>query len=547
MNRFVCLCAILCLPLSGRDFLHPIEPVHISGSFAEYRKYGRYHHGLDYKTFNRLAVPVRMPADGTLERMQISDLGYGNALWVRSGADLFTFAHLQDFACGTMELEHFSQAYLLLTGQKTLSMHLPGLFRYKQGECLARSGESGTGAPHLHFEILRDGSYINPLAEPGLEIEDRTHPIFQNLYFEGKAVKKAAVQSCGPGCYTLPEKFSIPGAGKLLIGLYDTMAARNRNGIYSLRLETANRMLFERKLSRIRPEEFARAGEVYHVARTAIGQEYVYLLYGSTTPQVEPGAEYSVSACDHSGNCSRMTFHTVAGPVEREQGGFTTLSAGQVLRCSTDNAWMSLAATDRSLFGDAVLNFQPALVEDLPMTGPMFARSGSGFRLQTRDTFFRDGLQGEAVFPVAEKAALYYYDEALAAWRLLARPYKTDATRAYYNFIFRAEGFLSQLSDMAPPETLPSFLWQRPDLPGRIVRELALRDQGSGINEASIQVTLDGLPLNAQYIADRYVLRLEIAPQIIHPEGSLLAVQFSDHAGNRSGVYTEILENEIQQ
>lgn len=538
--------SFLCLPvflsLSAQELIHPIDPVHISGSFAEYRKYGRYHHGLDYKTFNRNGLPVLMPAAGIVERMQISDQGYGNALWVRSKADLFTFAHLQDFACGNLDLEYFTQGYLLLSGQKTLSLRPPLIFSYKQGDCLARSGESGTGAPHLHFEIFRAGNYINPLAEPGLAIKDESFPVILNLYFEGAGVRKQPVISCGPGCYTLEKDFAIPGAGKLLIGLYDTMAARNRNGIYDLQLESQGRPLFAKKLSRIRPDEFARAGEVYHVARTAIGQEYVYLLYDSSTAAVRPLAEYKIRVCDHSQNCSSLSFRTAAGTQESKEGSFTPISAGQTLRRGTDSTWIGLSAVERSLFGTAYLDFQPVLEGDLPAVGEIFVRSAAGFRVQTRDTFFRDGLRGEAVFPAEEKAALYYYDEVLAAWRLLARPYRQDEERAYYSFFIRSEGFITQLADISRPSALPSFLWQRLDQGERIVREIALQDKGSGIEEGSIRVRLDGLPIDAEYIADRYVLRIEVAPEVIHPGGSLLALEFRDHAGNDAPVYTEILE-----
>ncbi|MCX5987754.1 MAG: M23 family metallopeptidase, partial [Chloroflexi bacterium] len=66
--------------------------------------------------------------------------GYGNRIIVNHGNGI------------TTTYNHLS-AFLVQVGQNV-----------SKGQVIARMGSTGNSTgPHLHFEILRNGSYINPL------------------------------------------------------------------------------------------------------------------------------------------------------------------------------------------------------------------------------------------------------------------------------------------------------------------------------------------------------------------------------------------------
>ncbi|MBC7896724.1 MAG: M23 family peptidase, partial [Cytophagaceae bacterium] len=54
----------------------------LTSGFGEYRE-GRFHAGLDYSTEATTGKPVRAVADGWVERVRASGVGYGRAVYLR--------------------------------------------------------------------------------------------------------------------------------------------------------------------------------------------------------------------------------------------------------------------------------------------------------------------------------------------------------------------------------------------------------------------------------------------------------------------------------
>jgi murein DD-endopeptidase MepM/ murein hydrolase activator NlpD len=95
------------------------------------------HTGLDLSADR--GTPVHATADGTVESAAYNG-GYGNSIVLEHGFGIETrFGHLS--------------AYAVSVGQKV-----------KRGQVIGYVGSSGrTTGPHLHYEILINGSPINPL------------------------------------------------------------------------------------------------------------------------------------------------------------------------------------------------------------------------------------------------------------------------------------------------------------------------------------------------------------------------------------------------
>lgn len=113
-----------------------VYPVHgkISSDFGP--RWGRQHRGIDIAVV--MNTPVAAAAYGTVITAQYKE-SYGNLVQIDHGYGIITsYAHLN-----TIDVS---------LGQ-----------RVSQGEIIAHSGSTGNSTgPHLHFEIINNGEYLNP-------------------------------------------------------------------------------------------------------------------------------------------------------------------------------------------------------------------------------------------------------------------------------------------------------------------------------------------------------------------------------------------------
>lgn len=153
----------------------------LSSNFCDYRE-GRYHAGVDVRTYGREGVPCLAVADGWVSRIRASSRGYGKALHVTldSGVQV-VYAHLAEFAPA---LEDTLWAEQLRAGRYAVDVAMPkGRFPVRRGNVLAYSGSTGATAPHLHFEVRTlEDEPLNPLAH-GLRLPDRDRPTFPRVAF----------------------------------------------------------------------------------------------------------------------------------------------------------------------------------------------------------------------------------------------------------------------------------------------------------------------------------------------------------------------------
>ena len=122
----------------------PVDVVHVTSGFGMRRNpilgFSMMHRGVDFAA--PVGTPIFAAGDGAIVR--IGGYGdYGNYIQIRHNNQFATaYAHLSRFAPG------------LSTGA-----------RVHQGQVIAYVGTTGRSTgPHLHFEVLRDGTQINPLS-----------------------------------------------------------------------------------------------------------------------------------------------------------------------------------------------------------------------------------------------------------------------------------------------------------------------------------------------------------------------------------------------
>lgn len=153
----------------------------LRGGFGESRS-NHFHAGLDLSTDRRTGMRVVAPGDGAIERVRASGVGYGRSLYYRlRDGRLLVFAHLDAFE---PRVAAFIDSVQRETGDYEQDLQAPpGMFRFRAGELLAWSGESGAGPPHLHVEVRHEDFAMNPLLA-GLGVPDSIPPSIETLVLE---------------------------------------------------------------------------------------------------------------------------------------------------------------------------------------------------------------------------------------------------------------------------------------------------------------------------------------------------------------------------
>ena len=181
MKYFLKLFAIcLVLPMFigssiAQDYLWPTDASnYLTSSFAEYRQ-GRFHAGIDIKTWGQIGYRVFAIRDGYIMRVMTSPFGYGKVIYQKlDTGEIVVYAHLDRF---NSELEKFVKQEQKRRNAYRINVTLdPSQFPVRRGDLIGYTGDTGTGSPHLHFEIRdRNNNPTNPFLF-GYKIVDTIPP-----------------------------------------------------------------------------------------------------------------------------------------------------------------------------------------------------------------------------------------------------------------------------------------------------------------------------------------------------------------------------------
>jgi hypothetical protein len=165
-----------------------LEPA-LTSSFAEYRP-GRFHAGIDLRT-GGIGREVFAAGEGYVSRVRCSPYGYGKAVYLQlADGNSAVYAHLSGYY---PELAEFVRAEQHRAKAYTIDVTLrPGQFPIQRGQLVALSGQTGIGAPHLHYE-LRNASEepINPRLL-GVDWPDSTPPQIRKILVAPKGLEGRA-------------------------------------------------------------------------------------------------------------------------------------------------------------------------------------------------------------------------------------------------------------------------------------------------------------------------------------------------------------------
>jgi len=318
--------------------------VDLSSGFGDYR-FGHFHFGIDIRTGGVTGKEVLAPVDGYVWRLRTSYTGYGKVLYLR-GNDGCTYvmAHLQDF---NSALDRRLKAAQVSAKRYYQDLYFPeDSVPVKKGELLAYSGQTGSGAPHLHFEKRAGDIPLNPLSH-GYRLADKTPPVITRLglrltddhsvFPDGSRKMWVPVVAGAAGTYTIDTGLYFNSSVGLLVDCYDLMRSGGmKQAVYRLALSVDGRLWHESVFDSAYFETNTAVSLEYDLLEAVAQRKHVRRLYR------EPGNDYAgcrphgphggligcatglapgphdlaITAEDAFGNRSELRFRVVLGPGE---------------------------------------------------------------------------------------------------------------------------------------------------------------------------------------------------------------------------------------
>lgn len=219
-----------------------------SGTFGELRA-THFHAGDDYRTQQRVGLPLHAAAEGYVSRVRVQIGGGGNSVYI---------AHPNGYTTVYLHMDGFNDALTNIVRaeqykQQRFDVDIPlkdNQVPLEKGQFFGNAGNTGGSAgPHLHFEI-RDTKTQHPLNPQlfGLHFKDAFAPTIngimvydleESLFNEHTGRRYLQLKALGSNRYALASGAPIPVNGKFGLGINTIdrhRAGGFRNGVYSIEL-----------------------------------------------------------------------------------------------------------------------------------------------------------------------------------------------------------------------------------------------------------------------------------------------------------------------
>ncbi len=330
MAMGVALLASLLPAQAAREaYAWPLDlPRELTSSFGEYRS-GRYHMGIDLRT-GPIGKNVHAAADGYVSRIRCSPYGYGKAVYLQlNDGNSAVYAHLSEFDPALRDYvraaQHAREEYTIDLTPK------PGEFPIKRGELIAKSGQTGIGVPHLHYE-LRDstGVPINP-RHLGVTWPDRTAPIIESIAivpFSPRSIVHGEFRGMvllgahdPAGRLRIGGSYGIEGPVGFAVSVFDPAEGGSKLGVYRATLQVDGREVFTVRNDRISYDhaedgavafvKMAHTAPFLRLWRAPGNDAEAYARSASADGTVElqgASADALITAEDFSGNVATLTI-----------------------------------------------------------------------------------------------------------------------------------------------------------------------------------------------------------------------------------------------
>ncbi|MBL0953310.1 MAG: M23 family metallopeptidase [Leptospira sp.] len=543
----------------------------VSGTFAEIRNHNL-HLGSDFKSYGLNGHNILATFDGYVEEISYSKTGYGLSLNLYNPKYKIKskYAHLHSFGGTLYELELLRRALLLMGDPTGFQLKLPpGMFVTKKGNAIGKTGETGSGPPHLHLEFRSEKGNINPLYFAEIHQKDVTPPTIISMFLEGDGLEKPLLltaKEIGKGKFELyteqGDKFtSIQLTGKIRIRLsgYDKIRSRNKNNVYGMDLFVNGKSVFSRNFDFLSFEDKSQKHQFYDINRSSLSPPvYFYHMYEQPKLFKEEGYSINLSSFpkkdkvqvqaslrDATGNVSSVFFDLIH---EEQTPDLSTkpISKKTGNKYKSLDGVISIDLTKAEISGEGSLLITEILEKEIPFKIPKgLPLKGKIYQVDTKRMSWKGEGQGEMNlgFTPSIKDSLYFFDSSIGKFQGIQPKRKPNG----FSFKLTKVGFLMVLSDETPPNVFPMTSIARyielPEVRNHCLEEkyYGLSDVGSGFR-TNVELLVDGQSFPYEYDPDRSAIRVLI-PKSLQKERPylLLEVKASDFAGNNSEPFLDLI------
>jgi hypothetical protein len=250
----------------GETYLWPTDASNrITSTFAEYRT-THFHGGFDISTNGVKGYNVFAVRDGYVCEVRITPNGYGKMLFIKQDDGyISTFAHLDGF---NEAITRVVRAEQYRRGTYAVDLTIPpNTLRVKRGDVVARTGDTGFGPPHLHFE-LRDSSMnpVNPYDIAQYSIPDHLPPVIKRILITPLTPSSTIDNGDRPKILSrfprkhdgllIPQTFILHGKIGFGVEAIDRSDGTwSKSGIYALQFAIDDSVIYSMKLDRVPADE----------------------------------------------------------------------------------------------------------------------------------------------------------------------------------------------------------------------------------------------------------------------------------------------------
>lgn len=571
ISRIIPLILIIAgtLLAAGRSLRWPVNLApSITGTFGEQR--GQYFHsGIDVKTEGRTGHAVYAVEDGYLHSATARSIGYGNSLIIGHGDMLSQYAHLDSFVEGNIRLNTLMQVIKILYENDIEDFFFRKTKIYfKKGDLIGKSGESGSGPPHLHFALRERGGVINPLEY--VAAPDNEAPVIRAITFcvekNGSTVQSETVavnKTWWRGFVPLKKVFVAHENDKCFIKLscYDRVASQNRCAVYKISLLENSIPLYEIDFPRYQWSDSAMAKYIFDSSIPAFAGESLYTYFlckrggnafsriiakdnGYITP-AEKRRTFTIKVFDFAGNESHIEFslEKKSGETRDPSEGFMKVPSSRSAALSDTSGRLSFMVPKGALASDAFMKITTGkdceAIRKIISAGIIQKEDASEvFSVHPFDQLYRGKVKIFIKRPdfiskeEADNILIYHAFEHTGPAGLLTTYNKN---RDCFEADTQSNGHFFLLRDRkAPIIALPPFQDCIADIgPFRVLR-LYFADDLSGINSKSIRVYLDGMEYPATFDYDRSWVEAKLPRKTISQGLHHLFVRVKDRANNEA-------------
>ncbi len=224
----LCLCSIL-LPGDTEKYKWPLSINNgYSASFQEFRG-NHFHGGIDLRTFKKTGYPVYAAQSGYITKIRCVKRGSGKGIYVKhSNGYTSIYFHLERF---TKKIEIILKRIQRSKGKKYIGNYFfPSPVKVNRGDIIGYSGETGSGFPHLHFEVRdRDNNSVNPFKLINFLTRDTNYPVLKGIILRsigetsinGKIGESTFKFTDTNNSLSLKEPVFITGEFEIVLNTYD--------------------------------------------------------------------------------------------------------------------------------------------------------------------------------------------------------------------------------------------------------------------------------------------------------------------------------------